>query len=431
MYKLNLGKVYFMDRVEMDKGAVERMNHMISALGFPAGDVKRTNDAQIPDVVAGNNWQNARIPQGMLKESKPLDIVFNAFKFDSDEKEVDEILKKCPIGTPKGIVRSLLGYCTPYLLAHPRAEDQKNNCVCWSENEFVTIEGCPHGCKYCGGGQLVNINLNLEEFDKQIVEPVLKQNPWQKCFRSNTTSTDTICFEPEYGLHKLFTEKFARFNRYLYVHTKSANVDFIKNLEYKNHLIGVWSITSEKVSKEIEPGSATALERIEAAQKLQEIGIPIRYKFKPIIPIKGWREEYASIIEQMFKYTKPEVVGFCVLMWMNMELFKKIFDPVIFDSAYVTAMEESSEQMKNAKTGPFPHNVRAEIYKFFIEQVRRWDKSVPLFISTESREMWDELKDLLGAPPSQFKCGCGPICIPGPKLAISEKAKTSTYASEG
>ena len=432
MYKLNLGKVYVSDRVEKDEAAMERMNRMAKAIGLSLDDVTRITDAEIPDLIAENGWQHARTPQGMLKEHKPLDIVFNAFKFNGGEAETDEAFKRCPEGTPKSLFKSLLGYCTPALLAHPRDEDQKNNCVCWSENEFVTIEGCPHGCKYCDGGQLININLNLEEFAERIVGPALKQNPWQKCYRCNTTLSDTICFEPEYGLHEVFTKKFAEFNdRYLYIHTKSANVDFIGGIEHKDRLINVWSIPCDRTSREIEPGSATALERIEAARKCQEMDIPIRYKFKPIIPIKGWREEYSAIIKEMFRRTSPEIVGFCVLMWMDAERLKQIYDPAIFDPAYIAAMEEAAGQMKGVRTGPFPHKVRAEIYRFFIEEVRRWDKSVPLFISTESREMWDELKDLLGASPAQFACGCGPICAPGPCLKASKEAKTSTYAPQG
>jgi len=425
VYPLTLNRVYFSERVERDKRAWERMNKMAKAIGLSTSALIKITDAELPDIVAENNWQNAWIPQGMRKEQKKIDLVFNAFKFNNDERQVEQTLKSCPSGTPRELVKSLLGYCTPVYLSHSRIYDKKVNCVCWSENEFITIEGCPHGCKYCPAGQLININLNLEDFIEKVVIPTLKQNAWQKCFRCNTTASDTICFEPEYGLHELVTRKFAEFrDKYLYIHTKSANVDFIKDLKYRNRIIMVWSITSDRVSREIESGTATALERVEAARKCQEMGIPIRYKFKPIIPLSNWRQEYSAIIEEMFRRTNPEAVGFCVLMWMDAERFHKIFNPAMFDPLYISRMEESKEEMKGISTGPFPHDVRKEIYQFFINEIRKRQKSVPLFISTESREMWDDLKNLLGVSPSKFICGCGPVCLPGPRLA---KTATSTY----
>ena len=83
--------------------------------------------------------------------------------------------------------------------------------------------------------------------------------------------------------------------------------------------------------------------------------------------------------------------------------------------------------MKDVRTGPFPHAIRAAIYRFFVEQVRRWDADVPLYISTESREMWDELADELGQKPQSYVCGCSSVALPGRRLAVSRACPASTY----
>jgi hypothetical protein len=93
----------------------------------------------------------------------------------------------------------------------------------------------------------------------------------------------------------------------------------------------------------------------------------------------------------------------------------------------VQAAWDAADEMEGVITGPFPHDVRAEIYRYLAEQVRRWDEDVPLYISTESREMWDEVGEDLGQKPESFFCGCNPIGLPGRKLAVSKECPHSTY----
>ena len=71
--------------------------------------------------------------------------------------------------------------------------------------------------------------------------------------------------------------------------------------------------------------------------------------------------------------------------------------------------------------------MRSEIYRFLIKEVRRWDKDVLLYISTESRDMWDELKDELGQDPCAYICACSSVAVPGRRLALSPGLRYSTY----
>ncbi|GAG22523.1 unnamed protein product, partial [marine sediment metagenome] len=163
-------------------------------------------------------------------------------------------------------------------------------------------------------------------------------------------------------------------------------------------------------------------------RKCQEMGLPVRYKFKPIIPVRNWREEYAHIIEQALSRSKPESIGFCVIMWMDYNDLTERIDVNLLDEGYVKAAREASDQLKGVRTGPFPHHVRAEIYRFLINEVRRWSKDVLLYVSTESREMWDELKDELGQDPRAYICGCSSVAVPGSRLALSDGLRCSTYS---
>jgi DNA repair photolyase len=263
---------------------------------------------------------------------------------------------------------------------------------------------------------------------EQVVGPVIETYPWNKVFRMILSGADLMAFEPEYGLFDLFTRKLAQYDeRYGHFHTGGANVEWLAELPHKDRLVGVWSTTSDFVARNIEPGSGPAVERFKAGAKCQEMGIPARYKFKPIIPVRNWREEYATAIEQALTLSKPESIGFCLYIWNTYDSMVKTISPDLLDQEYLDAAKESTEEMKGVRTGPFPHHVRAEIYRHMISEARRWDRDVLLYVSTETREMWDELKNELGQDPKSYVCGCSSVAIPGRRLAPSSGFRYSTY----
>jgi DNA repair photolyase len=293
------------------------------------------------------------------------------------------------------------------------------------------MAGCPHGCLYCGAGRtgkFISIALNLEEYMEKVVGPVIEAYPWNRVFRMILNGADLITFEPEYGLHDLFTRKLAQYeDRWGHFHTSACNVEWMADLPHRDRLVGVWSTTCEAVARDIEHGAARAVDRIEAGRKCQEMGIPVRYKFKPVIPVRNWREEYAWIIEQALTRTRPESVGFCLYIWNTFESMVNSFSPDLLDPECLEAARAAAEGMKGVRTGPFPHETRKMIYRFLIREARRWDKDVPLYVSTETREMWDELKDELGQDPRAYVCGCSSVAVPGGRLALSPAFRYSTY----
>jgi hypothetical protein len=160
------------------------------------------------------------------------------------------------------------------------------------------------------------------------------------------------------------------------------------------------------------------------------MGIPFRPKFKPIIPVKGWREEYTRAIDEMFGRSRPESVGLCVIMWMDADTLQAKIDSSHLDGELLEAARAAAPGMQDVVTGPYPHEVRREIYRHFIREIRRHDAQVPVYLSTESREMWDELSPEIGQDPASFFCGCSPVGLPGRRLRRGGALRYSTYRAE-
>ena len=433
MYRLTPLKLYMLDSVRDDPACLARMDRILSAIGRTRDDVTCITEESLGEVVEEleHLWPPGTVPPGQVATyTRP--IVFTRMDLSDEPRDLTPLLEHCPEGAKLGTLEAIHCRIDPVLDQHPYERDQRDNLVCWPTYNLGTMIGCPHGCLYCGGGKsgkFLSIALNLEEYMERSVGPAIERYPWQKCWRMIRATADLIAFEPEYGLFDLFTRKLAEYDDcYGHFHSTSANVDWIADLPHRDRLIGVWSTTCEAVARDIEPGAGLAIDRIDAARKCQEMGIPIRYKFKPIIPVRNWRDEYAHIIEQALKRTRPESIGFCMLAWMSLDEVARRIDTDLLDQECMQAARDAAEEMEGVRTGPFPPDVRAEVYRFLIGEVRRWDQDVPLYLSTETREMWDELEDELGQSKLAYVCACSSVAMPGGRLALSDDVPHSTYA---
>jgi len=432
MYPLTPLRVYVLDRVLDDPACVVRLRRILQALGIPQGQVTCITEANLPDVVQELHtlWPPAVVPEGQVRTfMRPL--VFTTMDLEYRWRDLQPLLDRCPPGTPASVLENIFGQFTTAIDLHPHVIDQRNNSVCWPTINFGTMTGCPHGCLYCGDGRegkFISIALNLEDYMEKVVKPTIELYPWNKVFRMILNGADLIAFEPEYGLFDLFTRTLAQYeDRWGHFHTTSWNVDWLAELEHRDRLIGVWTTNCEAGARDFEPGTGHAIDRIEAARKCQAMGIPVRFKFKPIIPMRNWREEYATIIAQMLQRTQPESIGFCLYIWNSLESMTQSFNLDLLDPDCLQAARDAVGEMQDQRQSPFPHRVRKEIYQHLIREVRRWDHEVLLYLSTETREMWDELKDELGQDPRCYICGCSSVAVPGRRLALSPAFRYSTY----
>jgi len=432
MYRLSPIKVYVLDGADDNPAWAARMGRIVSALDPPPSEITRITKENLPEVVSElrRAWPPETVPLGRERTfMRPL--IFTTMDLHDPPRDLAALAARCGEGA-EGMIRDIYGQFQRVRPTHPREQDQQNNCVCWPTFDFGAMRGCPHGCLYCGegkSGRYIVIPLNIEQYVEQVVGPEIERQPQQKCFRMIGWGADLIAFEPEYGLFDLFTRKLAQYeDHYGYFHTASTNVDWIADLPHKDRLIGVWTVTGDEVARLIEPGAAPAFERFEAGRRCLQMGVPARYKFKPIVPIRNWREDYARAIKQALQPPAPESIGLCVLMWMDYETLADKISIDLLDPDCAAAARDAAEKLKGVSTGPFPHRVRSEIYRFFIEQVRRHDKHIPLYVSTESREMWEELKDELGQDPRTYVCGCGPAAVPGGRLDLASDFRYSNFS---
>ena len=429
MYDVDPKRIYALDRVMKDPVCVERMDRMLKAMGRDRSSVIIMDSERIPETIKEAGWV-VDTRQGDVGGLDCPDVVFSTFTWPTPQERAavlkSDLYKECLNAFTSG--GGLATYNAPHFSQaflgispihhYERRPEWKPEHVCWSLHDLHSAWGCFHCCAYCARGRMYVIMLNVEEFIDH-VDQLMEEYPWQKVFRYDVEQ-DILTIEPEYGASKILVEHYAELeDKYIILFSKSANVDFLLDLDHKGHTIMLWTLSTHEVSRNIEPMTGTMEERIEAARKCQEAGYPVRFKCKPIIPVRNWREQITYMLETLFDNVEPENISMELLFThggvKELDLLIGLSE---FDDEVIAACEEAEKSTwSGAANGPrpFPFEVKRDVYRHFLKEAKRLSPSTPVTLCAETQRMWEACGDLIDAKPWDYVCNCGPHCIPGIK----------------
>ncbi|MDP6114006.1 MAG: hypothetical protein QGG53_19265 [Planctomycetota bacterium] len=392
-----------------------RVERVVAALRQPK-EIITYNDDQLPEMILKDGLLRGRKAMGTLPEG-PVDpiLLFNTFRFDGPEKKKERLQALADGGVKSGSLQPLVGagafHWFDANLCTDKFKDDKVCRPCW---RIHLQNGCIHKCSYCALGGLLVGMVNVEEYCQHLGD-LIEKHPWQTTYLLDDDA-DPPGLEPELGCLGPLIEYFGTLDdRYLIIHTKTWNTEWMRDLKHNGNTIIVWSISGPNQSRQIEPDTGTTEQRIEAARIAQEAGYQIRYKFKPIIPVVNWREDASETIRLIFEETQPDVISLCCFMWMDVDEMKRRLPTELLDQDFLQAAEEGREEVKDTRAQPFPAWVRKEIYDHHLNEIRRHDREVPVSLSTENWKMWNEFSSKLGMNAVNYVCGCGPQSTPGHK----------------
>lgn len=412
MYDLKPPYVMILDEVMDDALMRARAERLLGAL--PADTpVETVSLDKLPHAAREREWGASRARMGMDEPPDDPALFFGVMRWDG---KLEERMAQVKAAWPEasGPWRAALGHdAFVWFDSYMNGRGMCPDHVCRPAWRIHLMSGCPHKCFYCSLGRLMTMMMNVEEYVEHLDE-LARANPWEKTFLYEDDA-EALAPEPEYGAVEAIANWAASTpDRYLLIHTKSANVDFFADLDRaaRERTIIVWSLTGHTQSTLMEAGSGTTTERIEAAGKCHDWGVCTRYKYKPIVPVRGWREEIADMTRMVFERSRPDLIALFTLAWMDYEDLVRLCDTDLLDPAYLEAAREAAPDLKDTRVRPFPHWVRKEIYEFCLDEIRRHDPDIPVLICTESVEMWQELGPRLGYRPDDYPCGCGPQATP-------------------
>ena len=429
MYDLSAPTVYVNETVMANPAYRERVDRTVAGLQQPVTPVVYADD-ELPELVRSGLLTN-RKSMGSMDDVHDPALLFNTFRFDERHAERLKWLADQGVEAGGHTAHALLGggafSWACYNQAEDPARDDKVCRPCW---RIHLQNGCVHRCAYCGLGGLLVSMVNVEDYCRHL-GTLIQRHPWQKTYLLDDDA-DAPCLEPELGVLGELIEYFGTLrDRYLIIHTKTWNTEWMRDLRHNGNTIIVWSISGPTQSRLIEPETGTTEQRIEAARVAQEAGYQIRYKFKPIIPVKGWRDDAAYTADLLFRRTSPDVISLCCFMWMEVDTMKRLLPVDLLDPDMLQAAEEARDEVAATRAKPFPHSARAEVYRHHLREIRKHNTEIPVSVSTENFRMWGELKDDLGLTPTNYPCGCGPQTVPGAPILTQHPFKTAVRNDNG
>lgn len=403
----DIDKVHVVDRVHDDPLAERRLQRMIAAL--KPRDVIEINDEGLERLVHDSGGTRGHeLRTGSYHRRDTPVVIFNAFRHDDHgitaARKAHPALDTCML-LGQGAITTRAGY-------YQHGPDW---CQCQPAKEFHSIYGCLHACDYCHVENFLNIMLDLEWL-AEVVTNTMKDTPGQQLYKYDN-QTDQICFEPEYGASELFVDLFANQpDKYLLLYTKSDNVDHLLGLDHRGHVIVNWSLSPRTQSTRIEKGTPSVSRRIHAMRKCQDTGYRVRARISPIIPLAGWREEYAAMLDELYASADPDVITLDVIGFMSPAQMQIAMDTSLFDPE-ARALLDSQAGITRQRWGKhvFPHAYRKQLYEHVIGEIRKHRPGQVVSICNETFDMWEAVGPLLGnnADPGRFTCCCGPNSVPG------------------
>ena len=427
MYELKPKAVFAHRRVYENPEAVERMERILKALGMERADVATVDLADVDRIIecAGAGASEAvtseeflgashgRIRQGHFKKTEDSVLVFNTYVWDES--------RRIPVpasGLPhnlqaRRLTAAFCGIGGEQAFSRRELLTPEKEFVCQGGWGIHTTSGCVHGCQYCEEGAIANLFLDIEDFCHELAS-LFRRRPRQMLYRYDLFS-DVLAYEPEYGACMRIGRCFAEHGKYLLLYTRSDNVEWLANMpeEHKPYVPINWTLSMESQARWFEGSSPPLTERLGAMKFCQEHGYTVRAGFSPVIPIVDWRRETTDMIERLFRTVSPEVVRVWVLALIDAAECERVLDVDRMDPELVRRMREGAAEMNGSVHAPFPPDARAQIYEYYIDEMKRVSPDTPFVLCSEHPEIWNRLEHRLLMNRDRLFCCCGGLSVPG------------------
>jgi len=169
---------------------------------------------------------------------------------------------------------------------------------------FSHMLNCVYDCRYCFlQGMLRSANylvfVNYEDFVDDIRQLAEQhQHDVKPTWFFSGYDCDSLAYEPVTGFADYFVPEFSSIpNAVLELRTKSTQIRSLLKRPAQDNVVIAYSLSPERVAREVEAGAPSLIKRVEALAKLQQNGWRIGLRFDPII----WHQNYLNDYQEMIK----------------------------------------------------------------------------------------------------------------------------------
>lgn len=172
--------------------------------------------------------------------------------------------------------------------------------------------------------------------------------------------------------------------------SKSDKIDNIVQLE-SDKIIPSFTLNAYPVASKWEYGAPNVKNRIKAAEKLFNVGYPIRIRVDPLVPIANWKEEYMTLFYDIFSRFRPERITLGSLRGLQSTINNA------HDKSWVKYLSEYSNWGKKVDS-----RTRYLMYSTLVNYLKENYHYDNVALCKETKEMWSKLS----MNYKKIKCNC-------------------------
>ncbi|MBC8079583.1 MAG: spore photoproduct lyase [Gorillibacterium sp.] len=226
-----------------------------------------------------------------------------------------------------------------------------DTCKPSAEYAIPIATGCMAHCHYCylqttlGAKPYIRVYVNTDDIMEMARTYIDERKPEITRFEAACTS-DPVGLEHITGSLAELIEFMAdqEYGRLRFV-TKFNHVEPLLKLRHNNNTRIRFSVNSDYVIKNFEPGTSKFHERIEAAGKIASAGYPLGFIIAPIIWYEGWQDGYYELLEKL-SHTIPKEVWPSLTFELIQHRYTKTAKAVILKRYPKTKLEMEEETRK-------------------------------------------------------------------------------------
>ncbi|MGI6432345.1 MAG: radical SAM protein [Sphaerochaetaceae bacterium] len=203
------------------------------------------------------------------------------------------------------------------LIQNTSSEQLLGRCPCPVEGELTrccnlltldAVKQCGFGCSYCSIQSFYQQHeiLFADDLSHRLQNLELPEGTWH--IGTGQSSDSLMWGNSHHLLDSLVEFAFKHPQVVIELKTKSARTDWINAPVFAPNMVATWSVNAQSITKYEEHGTPSLENRLLAAQKATDAGIPVGFHVHPMVHIEDWQKEYGSLIDTLVNRFDPASV---------------------------------------------------------------------------------------------------------------------------
>ena len=297
--------------------------------------------------------------------------------------------------------RRVLGLCPAY----------SEETVCCGLHTLDAVRGCPFSCSYCTIQTFYGESAELEE-DLAGKLADLDLDPHRKYHIGTGQASDSLVWGNRGGiLDALLGFAADNPNVLLELKTKSENVSYLVEREIPGNVVCSWTLNTATVIANEEKGAASLEQRLRAARRTADQGIPVSFHFHPMVFYAGGEHDYPDLVRRVLEMFSPAEISF--ISMGSVTMIKPVVQEIRRRGGETKILQMEMVQDHHGKL-TYPDEVKLSLFKSLYGAFAPWHKEVFFYLCMETAAIWQQVLGFAYPTNSEFETDFLARCLPTP-----------------